>query len=284
MIEGPLTESFANKLTLALKALSISRARLAADMGVDKSVVARWASAATRPSAHNLAALSAAVARMRPGFSALDWDRDLGDLARRLGVESGPPAPAPGDFAGLPPPLLDQARAATALRGRTYEGFYRSTRPYPQVPGRYVHDEVRVRLSGGLLSLRMFTGGVAVDGWVLPLGAQLFVIGGEMTSGSLVFAILLGVAGVRVSVLDGLTLFSSLDVGRTPSATPMILTRTGELTDDPAADDERLARLGRGDPLAPEGSVDEALRRHLDRDVGGGWVLSLPLVMSLAGG
>ena len=50
-------------------------------MGVDKSVVARWASVASRPSAQDLAVLSAAVARMRPGFSALDWDRDQG---RRL--------------------------------------------------------------------------------------------------------------------------------------------------------------------------------------------------------
>jgi transcriptional regulator with XRE-family HTH domain len=282
MIGEPLTEPFAHKLTLALKALSISRTRLAADMGVDKSVVARWASGATRPSAHNLAVLSASVARMRPGFSALDWDRDLEDLARRLGVDPGPQVA--GDAAGLPLTLLEQARATTALRGRTYEGFYRSTRPYPQVPGRYVHDEVRVRLSGGLLSLRMFTGGVPVDGWVLPLGAQLFVIGGEMTSGSMVFAVLHGLAGVSVRVLDGLTLFSSLDVGRTPTATPLILTRTGELSDDPVADDARLTQLGRGDPLAPQGSVSEEIRRHLDRDIGGDWVLSLPLALSMARG
>jgi transcriptional regulator with XRE-family HTH domain len=277
-----LTESFAQKLTLALKALSLSRVRLAANMGVDKSVVARWASGATRPSAHNLALLSAAVARIRPSFSAFDWDRDFEDLARRLGVETGPQVA--NEAAGLPLTLLEQARAATALRGRTYEGFYRSTRPYPPEPGRYVHDEVRVRLSGGLLSLRMVTGRVPVDGWVLPLGAQLFVIGAEMISGSLVFAVLHGVAGVKVGVLDGLTLFSSLDVGRTPTATPMILTRTGELTDDPVADDARLAQLGSGDPLAPEGSVSEELRRHLGRDIGGDWVLRLPLALSLAEG
>jgi hypothetical protein len=276
-----LTESFARKLTLALKALSVSRARMAADIGVDKSVVARWASGATHPSAHNLAALSAAVARMRPNFSVLDWDRDLEELARRLGVETVPQA---NNVSGLSLTLLEQVRAATALRGPTYEGFYRSTRPYPPLPGRYVHDELLVRLSGGLLSLRMFTGGVPVDGWVLPLGAQLFVIGGEMMSGSLVFAVLHGVPGRSVRVLDGLTLFSSLDVGRTPTATPMILTRTGELSDDPADDDARLAQLGGGDPLAPEGSVSEEIRRHLDREIGGDWVLSLPLALSMARG
>jgi transcriptional regulator with XRE-family HTH domain len=282
MIEGRLTEAFADKLTLTLKALSISRARMAADIGVDKSVVSRWASGAARPSAHNLALLSAAVARSRPTFSALDWDRDLEQLARRLGVETVPPAA--NDTVGLSLTLLEQARAATTLRGPTYEGFYRSTRPYPQIPGRYVHDEVRVRLADGLLSLRMFTGGVPVNGWVLPLGAQLFVVGGEMTSGSLVFAILHGVAGVSVRVLDGLTLFSSLDIGRTPTATPMILTQTGELSGDSVADDARLDQLGRRDPLAPEGSVSDEIRRHLDREIGGDWVLSLPLALSMARG
>jgi transcriptional regulator with XRE-family HTH domain len=279
---GPMTETFAHKLTLALKVLSISRARLAADLGVDKSVVARWASGVTRPSAHNLAVLSAAIARLRPGFTALDWDRDLEDLARRLGVETGPQVA--GDIPGLPLTLLEQARAATALRGRTYEGFYRTTRPYPQVPGQYVHDQVRVRLSGGLLSLRMVTGGVTVDGWVLPLGTQLFVIGGEMTSGSMVFAVLHGVAGRGVGALDGLTLFSSLDVRRTPTATPIILDHTGPLSGDPIMDDTRLAQIGAGSPIPPEGSISEEVRRHLDRDVGGDWVLSLPLALSMARG
>jgi transcriptional regulator with XRE-family HTH domain len=275
---------FRQKLSLALKALSISRARLAADMGVDKSVVARWASGATNPSAHNLALLSAAIARHVPGFRALDWDRDLEDLAVRLGVGPAEPAPQAAALTALPLALLAQARSSTSLRGPAYEGFYRSTRPYPSSPGRYIHDHLLVRLSGGLLQLRMRTGGVPVEGWVLPMHDRLFVVGCELTSGSMVFAVLYGVGAVAVGVLDGLTLFASLDVGRTPTATPMILERVGALSGDAAADDARLDILGAPSPVAPEGSVPEALRRHLDREVGGEWVLRLPLGLSMSRG
>jgi hypothetical protein len=50
--------NFPAKLDLVMKALSFSRGRLAADLGVDKSVVARWATGAVSPSDHNLAALT----------------------------------------------------------------------------------------------------------------------------------------------------------------------------------------------------------------------------------
>jgi transcriptional regulator with XRE-family HTH domain len=44
-------DQFGKKFTLVLKALSISRRRVAADVEVDKSVVCRWASGAVMPSA-----------------------------------------------------------------------------------------------------------------------------------------------------------------------------------------------------------------------------------------
>ena len=37
-----MSEPFSARLALALKALSLSRGRLAADLAVDKSVVSRW--------------------------------------------------------------------------------------------------------------------------------------------------------------------------------------------------------------------------------------------------
>jgi hypothetical protein len=39
-----MAEPFCRKLELVLKALSTSRGRLAADLGVDKSIVGRWVS------------------------------------------------------------------------------------------------------------------------------------------------------------------------------------------------------------------------------------------------
>lgn len=277
---------FSAKFTLVLKSLSISRARLAADLSVDKSVVGRWATGASRPSDHNLARLTLLVAERLRGFSVLDWDRPVGDFAALFGVAA---AAAP---AGLPLPLLGLIRDTTALRGRAYEGFFRSTRPFVMQPGRFLHDHSMLRLEAdGLLSVRIGTAGTFVEGWMLPLHNQLFCIAADVTSGALLYAIFNGVAAVRAQILDGLVLAPSLDPGRTPTAYAMVSERIGDLSDDRAADDARFAELAASDPLAPEGSVPDALRDHLLRDVGpaahalgGEMLLQLPLSRSMSRG
>src|SRR5438045_4262409 len=141
---GPhrMSELFSEKLALVLKVLSMSRARLAANLGLHKSVVARWASGATAPSGNNLALLSGLVARSVPGFTALDWDRDLAGLASLLGVGGV----TRGGGAASPPalalPSMDRVVSLTALRASAYEGFYRSTRAYAGHPGKFIHDHL----------------------------------------------------------------------------------------------------------------------------------------------
>lgn len=280
-----MTGSFAAKFALVLKALSLSRGRLAADLGVDKSVVGRWVTGAVRPSDHNLSRLTALIAERSPGFSALDWDRGLADFGAIFGA-------GPTQAAGLPLPLLDQIRSTTALRSAAYEGFFRSTRPYNLQPGRFVHDHGMIRLDDqGLLGLTMGTGGTFVHGWMLLLGNQLFCIAADVTSGALLFGNFHGVATARAQVLDGLVLGPALDPGRTPTAYAMMFERVGDLTGDPDADDARFAELAARDPLAPEGSIPDDLRDHLMRDVGpaaaalgGDMLLRLPLARSMARG
>ena len=199
-----MNEPFADKLNLILKVLSLSRARLAAELGLDKSVVARWASGATEPSGHNLAQLSALMATRVPGFTALDWDRDLAHLGRMLGVDtsrvSAPPVPQPG--ACLTLPFMDQILAVTALRATAYEGFYRSTRAYAGHPGHFIHDHSLVRLGAdGLLQFKLSTGGVKASGWMLPIQNQLYLVGTEFSGGTLTFAILHGVHSVSYTHL-----------------------------------------------------------------------------------
>jgi len=287
------SESFSAKFALALKALSISRGRLASDLEVDKSVVGRWATGAVRPSDHNLSRLTALIAERVPGFTALDWDRSAADFAAALGANAsfvaGLAATAPP---ALPFPLLSQIHSATSLRGSAYEGFYRSTRPYVLSPGHFVHDHSMVRLDeNGLLTLRIGTAGTVVEGWILPLHNQLFVIAADITSGALLFGILHGVASARAQVLDGLTLAPSLDPGRTPMAYAIIFERIGDLSGDPEADEIRFAELAAKDPLAPEGSISDELRAHLLRDVGpaaralgGDLLLAMPLARSMSRG
>jgi hypothetical protein len=187
---------------------------------------------------------------------------------------------------------MDQFLAATALRGKAYEGIFRSTRPYVLAPGHFVHDHGMIRLEdNGLLRLRIGVGGTVVDGWMLPYGNQLFAIAVDVTSGALLFGIFNGVSGPRADLVDGLCLTPAQDAGRTPTAHAMIFERVAELSDDPDADEARFNALTQLDPVAPEGSISEALRRHLTPDfgpaqaaLGGDILLRLPLARSLARG
>ena len=289
-----MSETFHVKLAFVLKVLSVSRGALAADLGVDKSLVGRWVTGAVKPSAHNLARLSDYVAQRTGHFTVLDWDRPMANLAVFVGADpqTAPVATAPNDADAFPFTFMEENRTTTARRGAAYEGFYRTTRPYSQLPGRFMHDHMRVRLdAGGRLRFDMNTGGVAVQGWIWLLQNQLFVISAEQTSGAFAYVILNGVNSVKAMTLDGLMLSCALDPLRTPMATPILVERVGDLSGDVAVDDARLAEFGRLEPLAPEGSVAPNIVRHLARDfgpshvaAGGDWLLFAPPGRSLSQG
>ena len=282
----------AAKLDFVLKAVSINRARLAGLLGMDKSAVGRWLTGAVSPSPENLARLTAVVAERSPGFSVLDWERDIDGLASVLGVLP-PLTVAPRQFGdGLPLECLAHSVATTAVRGTAYEGFFRSTRPYAQRPGHFIHDQIMIRRdANGLLRMSQRTAGVSVEGWVLLLDSKLFVIGTELTTNSLAFAILNGVSTVQAGLIDGVVLACALDPGRTPTATRAIFERVGELDGDPETDAATLATLAAADPVASPGSLSEEMIRHLAPDIGpeqlsggGEWLLCLPIVQSLSRG
>ena len=289
-----MEQQFSAKLTLVLKALSLSRGQLASLLEMDKSAVGRWLTGAVKPSAHSLAQLSAVVAARIPGFAVVDWDRSLEALAQLLGVppELAPPSRAVRLAATLPASLVDELLDTTAMRAATYEGFYRSTRPFAQFPGQFIHDQIMIRQEPtGVLGFTMGTGNVFVKGWVLRQQNQLFIIAAEQTSGALGFGILNGVNTPQAGAMDGIVLNCSLDAGRTPTASAMFVERIGELSDDPAADDAHLAALAALPPMAPEGSVPADLARHLVRDIGpsslaggGDWLLCMPIARSLSRG
>jgi hypothetical protein len=286
-----MTDSFSDKLAVVLKLLSLSRTRMAADLGVHKSVVGRWVAGTAKPSEHNLARLTELVAARTPGFTVLDWDRSLERLTVLFGAGAGRSAPI-GPGGGLPLPLLGQALAMTAQWGRAYEGFFRSTRPFAQYPGRFVHDQCLVRRdSAGLLRLSLANGSVFLDAWLLPLKDQVFVIGSHFTNATMAFAVLNGVISEKVEVLDGLIMSVTQGAEGAPTATAILLERTGDLSDDPGADDARFAQLAAGDSLAPEGSISEAMKAHLTRDfgpgqlaLGGDWLLRIPPSRSRSAG
>lgn len=264
---------FHDKLTLVLKALSMSRGRLAAELGIDKSLVGRWASGVVNPSAHNLENLTRLIADRCPGFTMLDWDGDLASVAARLGVAApvnGRHAPnGQSETASLPLPLIEMARMTTERRGATYEGFWRTTRPSVLMPGRFFHDHGIIRRhENGLLQFKVGGAGLLFDGWLLPAEGQLFAILFDTVGQTPIFVIWNGVPLSKASFLDGIVMAAALNAARTPSAYPIVMERIGDLSGDRQADDAMCADLFARDPLAPEGSVSEELARHLVRDIG----------------
>ena len=271
--------------------LSMSSAQLAAALEADKSVVSRWLSGSVQPSAHNLSRLSAMIAERVPGFRALDWERDPKSLAEMFGADPDaiPTLRTTRPAKGLPLEIWDQIVATAALRGQGYEGFFRTTRPHPAIRGRYVHEFGMIRRDEtGLLRLSMGSAENVLNGWLLPLHNQLYSICTDSVSGALAFAIFNGVGAKRVEVFDGLMLVPALAHGLSSLASAMICERIGDLSGNEAADDRRCAELMGQSPLAPEGSIPEAMQRHLARDVGpeaagrgGDLVLSMALSRSM---
>jgi transcriptional regulator with XRE-family HTH domain len=289
-----MSTSFAENLRLALNLLSISGAKLASEMEVDKSVVSRWLSGGVQPSAHNLSRLSALMATRVEGFRTLDWQRDPASLAALFGadLDTLPGWRQPTPTRALPLAVFDQLLAASAVRGPSYEGFYRSTRPHPMVPGKFLQEHGIVRRDAtGLMRLRLGTAGSVAEGWLMPLHGLVYVIAADVTSGTLVFGIFNGVGSAKVEVFDGIALIPGSDMGRSPTATGMICERISDLSNDPEADDRRLAELTQLSPVVPDGAVPEALQKHLVRDIGpaahalgGEWLLNVTLNRTLSRG
>ena len=265
---------FAARLALVLKALSISGGRLAADAGVDKSLVSRWRSGSVLPSAHNMARLTQVIAARHPGFTMLDWELDIPALAARFGVS----APAPAVSAQSPPsgfaewlalPKFREAALASGKASSALAGFWRTTRPVPECPGKFVHDHVIMQATpDGPLSFRIGLFSSRMTGWSIAVGDQMYCCATNQLIGTSIFAIFNCVHRPRIDLLDGVTLACMADAGGTPVAAACLLERVGELSGDDEADDAHYEALLAEHPIAPDGSVPEHVQRHLFRDTG----------------
>jgi transcriptional regulator with XRE-family HTH domain len=285
---------FSEKLRLVLKLLSLSSAQLASQLETDKSVVSRWLSGSVQPSAHNLSRLSALVATRVEGFRTLDWEREPDGLAQMFGVdpEDIPAIRTSRPANGLPIAIWDQLLSTSAVRGKAYEGFFKSTRPSPTRPGRFVHEYGMIRRDEiGLLRLNMGSAETAVEGWMLPMNGFVYSIAADANNGALLFGIFNGLGASRVDIFDGLTLIPGVDMGRSPTATGILCERIGDLSGDREADDRRYAELSSQNPLAPEGSIPDHVQAHLCRDfgpsqlaLGGEWLLNMALSRSMSRG
>ncbi len=263
------------KLDLIRKALNYSRGRLAAELGVDKSVVSRWLSGTTRPSANNLGALTALVAKQFQGFSLLDWERDLQDLAGLLRLDEpeafsaliGEPHPKKTS-SHLPFAAVETARRQTERRGASYEGLWQITQPAFTKPGRLVHTHALIRVQDGLLQMRWGAPGWLCTGPLLIVMGQLFGMLVDEADDTVLFCVLNGVSMPRVEILDGLMLTNAKDGPQTPTAAPCYLERVADLKGDELEDENRYETMRQSPEVLSAENVPEALRRHLLPDIG----------------
>ena len=295
MANNDATGGFTARLELILKALSLTRGRLAAELGVDKSLVGRWVSGAVKPSAPNLERLTAFVAKRQPGFTLLDWDRDLDALAEKFGVAPpGPPAPETLPIDGLlPESMVRESAVTTRLRGWAYEGFWRTTRASAEVPGSFFQDYVMMRRNGeSMIEIRMGVFALRLQGWAIMLQNKIFAVSTEPNTGTFSFSILSGVARQRADVLDGISLACLRDAGGTPIAFATLMERIGALSDDRDADDARFEQMCQDGPsMVTADEVPPRVQKHLLRNAGadalaagGAPILMIPFAQSLSRG
>lgn len=285
-----MSGEFGQRLTLALKALSMSRGRLAAELEIDKSVVGRWAAGAVRPSAHNLERLTHFLAVQRPGLTLLDWDRDIPDFARLFGVDmTGLGATGPS-VVNLSAQLLDSVRNSVDARVEAYEGFWRATHPAVFEPGRFCHQYGIIRREAGdVLRFELGAHDVRYAGSMFPVEGQVFAIAFDSVRHLPSFMILNAVTEPRIALLDGL-LIAAGNALRTPAAYCIILERIGDLSGDREADDLHAAGLMDRPEFAEDPErIPAVVRSHLLRDfgptaaaLGGEMMLTAPLTARLA--
>lgn len=284
-----MSDEFAQRFSLALKALSMSRGRLASELGVDKSLVGRWASGSVRPSAHNLERLTHFLAERRTGLTLLDWERTLPEFAALFGVEAVPEAGRTSTHVDLSRALGDMVRNSVDSQLAAYEGFWRTTHASVFEPGRFCnqHGIIRQEPDRGLC-FELGADGIRYGGSMFPAEGQVFAMASDSVRHVPSFLILNVVPMPRIVMLDGLLIAASSSL-RIPSAYSIIFERVGDLSGDREADDAHVTQLMDRPEFVADDAVPGIVRDHLLRDFGpeaaargGEMMLSAPLTPRLA--
>jgi transcriptional regulator with XRE-family HTH domain len=282
------TSGFGDRLSLALKALSMTRGQLASKVGVDKSLAGRWASGAVRPSAHNLARITRLLAEERPGLTLLDWDRSLPDFAALFGVE---PVLDTQDSAngGLSSAMLDLVADSVDSQVAAYEGFWRTTHASVFEPGRLCQQHGMIRRNDrGQLCFELGADGIRYGGSMVLVEGQVYAIASDSVRQVPSFLILNVVPMQKIVLLDGLLIAASSSL-RIPTAYSIIFQRVGDLSGDRERDDAHASVLMDRPEFLADDAAPPLLREHLLKDigpaaaaVGGDMMLSARLTPQLA--
>lgn len=242
---GMANDDLGDRLTRALAALNVSRARLAAVVGVDKSVVGRWTRGLMRPSEHNLSLITAWIAHQRPGFDMTAWAAS----ATRFAALLVPPAIEPAELAEWLPVSAFHSAIEVKREGDGYCGIHLLIRQRFMTPALIAElfiiwrdgDTLRMHNPGAFWNFR---------GRGFILHHQLYFIAEDAdVHDGLVFWMLNGVAGGAMLATDGLFFGAQGYRERPPSVAPAVMLRLAALCDRNAE---------------PEAATISALQARLD--------------------
>ena len=212
-------EDFAAKLDLVCKRLNWSRAKLAQQTGVDKSLASRWMSGSARPTGNSLMLLTAAVAKALPEFSAADWNLDRSGFASRCGV--------PATFVTEASPAEALSATGRAIAGlatisgfntqfereaETYAGFYWSY--FPSLDGAspvVMRRAGQIRRDGGVLRWQQIGREVEVTGIVYVWDRHLYLVAEQPRYDQPIFMVLNGAFGSHPRFLTGMAVCRRFD-------------------------------------------------------------------------
>ncbi|MFZ5751706.1 MAG: helix-turn-helix domain-containing protein [Pseudomonadota bacterium] len=258
-----MTDDFADRLRLALKATNLSPGAFGARVGVDKSVVSRWLAGKARPGSHNLARISAELARHATGFTALAFESDE---AFRAALGLSAVAPASGSAAEetltVPFGLVTDARQETARRGEEYFGHYHAYYYAFTRPGQIARMSLMMRPAGGLIEVRYGADGFEFRGWALLLLDRLYVQLAERRFQAMLFIMTNAGQQPLAQVISGIIVGPS-DQILVPTASPVVLLRDGPISADPVRDNAAFEARLSADPFAPEPHIPDFVRAAL---------------------
>lgn len=244
-------DEFGSRLSLALAALNMSRGRLAAAVGVDKSVAGRWTRGLMRPSEYNLSQITGLIAAQRPGFDMRMWSGDQASFEAALA------APTPAAPEWLPVSAEHSARE-TQRDGDFYPGLYVQLRRRFNLPGEPFAELLSIWREGDIL--RFEHGGAywRHRGRIFILQHQLYLVGEDVSMGEgLLIEILNSVSGGPMLATDGIIASVQGERLRPPAAAPVVLLRLADLD------------------AAPDAAITSPIEDKLADVVGGGRVAEL---------
>lgn len=212
-------EDFAAKLDLVCKRLNWSRAKLAQQTGVDKSLASRWMSGSARPTGNSLMLLTAAIAKALPEFTAADWQLDQAGFADRCGVPATFTAPAsPAEtlsatgraIAGLA--TISGFNAQFEREAETYAGFYWAyRRSLDDASPVVMRRASQIRRDNGVLRWQQIGHEFEITGIVYVWDRHLYLVAEQPRYDQPVFMVFNGAFSSQPRFLSGMAVCRRFD-------------------------------------------------------------------------